>query len=198
MASTNIPGFYYDRVKKKYFKIQPNHIAPTGSAYSRDSVKKDAEDILEAKERAAFEWLERKQIMQRSKVLTHPLGGRLTLEQETGLQYDSIRRMNEAWVYGIQDRTTLTHHGGHDIGQFVYDEATGSFIFASVVNPIDIGRPIMFVFHPSFPELEPTLWSSSSHKAYNTWLIDMQLRFSCRSYHGSGRLPSDFGLRDGF
>lgn len=181
MATTNIPGFYYDKVKKKYFKIQPNHIAPTGSAYSRDSVKKDAEDILEAQERAAFEWLERKQIMQRSKVLTHPFGGRLALGRETGLQYDSTRRMIEAWAYGIQDRVTLTHRGGHDIGQFVYDEATGNFIFASVVDPIDTGCPIMFVFHPIFPELETTLWSSSSYKAYNIWLIGMQLRFSCRS-----------------
>ncbi|KAL2041738.1 hypothetical protein N7G274_005522 [Stereocaulon virgatum] len=143
MASTNIPGFYYDRVKRKYFKIQPNHIAPTGSAYSTDSVKKDAEDILEAKERAKFEQLERKQIMQRSKVLSYPLGGRLALERETGLQYDSIRRMNEAWVYGIQDRIVLTHNSGHDMGPFVYDKATGGFIFASVLGPIDTGHPII-------------------------------------------------------
>src|ERR1700677_1818788 len=34
----NIPGFFFDPVKKKYFKIQKNHVAPPESPYSREAV----------------------------------------------------------------------------------------------------------------------------------------------------------------
>ena len=34
----DIPGFFYDPVKKKYFKIQKNHLAPRGSEYSHEAV----------------------------------------------------------------------------------------------------------------------------------------------------------------
>ena len=39
----NMPGFYFDQAKGKYFQIQPNHIAPKGSKYSEQSVKKEKE-----------------------------------------------------------------------------------------------------------------------------------------------------------
>ena len=41
----DIPGFYYDVEKKKYFKMQPNHIAPQGSKYSKESVQREAENL---------------------------------------------------------------------------------------------------------------------------------------------------------
>lgn len=34
-----LPGFYFDEEKKKYFKIQPNHIAPSNAKYSSSNVK---------------------------------------------------------------------------------------------------------------------------------------------------------------
>jgi hypothetical protein len=36
----DIPGFYYDPEKKKYFKIQANHKSTPGSQYSKDAVKR--------------------------------------------------------------------------------------------------------------------------------------------------------------
>ncbi|GAB7354036.1 hypothetical protein MBLNU459_g4619t1 [Dothideomycetes sp. NU459] len=43
MDGREIPGFYYDPDKKKYFQIQANHVAPQGSKYSRDNVKREHE-----------------------------------------------------------------------------------------------------------------------------------------------------------
>ncbi|POR38076.1 Plasma membrane ATPase, partial [Tolypocladium paradoxum] len=40
-----IPGYYYDEAKKKYFKIEKSHTAPSSASWSSDSVKKrKAED----------------------------------------------------------------------------------------------------------------------------------------------------------
>ena len=36
----NIPGYYFDPAKGKYFKIEPTHIAPKGSQYSQQAIKK--------------------------------------------------------------------------------------------------------------------------------------------------------------
>ena len=40
MNGRDIPGYYFDAEKNKYFKIQPNHTAPVGSPYRRENVKK--------------------------------------------------------------------------------------------------------------------------------------------------------------
>lgn len=39
MAS-QLPGFYFDENKRKYFKILPNHQAPQGAKYSKEAIKK--------------------------------------------------------------------------------------------------------------------------------------------------------------
>jgi len=41
-AHRDIPGFYFDEVKGKYFRIQPNHNAPQGALYSRGAVNHEA------------------------------------------------------------------------------------------------------------------------------------------------------------
>jgi len=41
-----IPGFYFDEQKHKYYKIQPNHIAPKDSKYSREAVDIEKEATL--------------------------------------------------------------------------------------------------------------------------------------------------------
>ncbi|KAH7133379.1 hypothetical protein B0J13DRAFT_100462 [Dactylonectria estremocensis] len=50
-----IPGYYFDPEKKKYFKIQKSHAAPTDAAYSSDAVKRrrvNDRTVLAAKKRA--------------------------------------------------------------------------------------------------------------------------------------------------
>jgi len=44
MPAAAIPGFYYDEAKKKYFKILPNHVAPTGAKYSVEAAKREEEE----------------------------------------------------------------------------------------------------------------------------------------------------------
>lgn len=39
MAS-HLEGFFFDKEKKKYFKILPQHQAPKGVKYSKEAVKK--------------------------------------------------------------------------------------------------------------------------------------------------------------
>lgn len=41
-----IPGFYFDEEKQKYFKIQPNHVAPKGSRYAKDAISIEKEASL--------------------------------------------------------------------------------------------------------------------------------------------------------
>ncbi|KAJ9192478.1 hypothetical protein DTO027B5_5498 [Paecilomyces variotii] len=71
----DIPGFYYDAEKNKYFKIQANHVAPSGSQYSERAIKqrrldekKRKKDIFRAR-RVATERIKR------SSSLGHPLIG---------------------------------------------------------------------------------------------------------------------------
>lgn len=42
-AAKEIPGFYYDEMRGKYFKIQPNHAATSGSKYTQSSVRRERE-----------------------------------------------------------------------------------------------------------------------------------------------------------
>ena len=44
MPAPELPGFYYDEAKRKYFKIQANHLAPDSSKYSQRSVQREAEE----------------------------------------------------------------------------------------------------------------------------------------------------------
>lgn len=36
----NLEGFYYDKEKRKYFKILPQHQTPKGVKYSKEAMKK--------------------------------------------------------------------------------------------------------------------------------------------------------------
>ena len=37
----DIPGFWYDEERGKYFKIFPNNVAPKGAKYSKEGVEKE-------------------------------------------------------------------------------------------------------------------------------------------------------------
>lgn len=52
MPAREIPGFYFDEERNKYFRIQPDHRAPEGSAHSRSAIKakKEATEIEQVKQ----------------------------------------------------------------------------------------------------------------------------------------------------
>ncbi|KAL2013391.1 hypothetical protein VTN00DRAFT_916 [Thermoascus crustaceus] len=83
-----IPGFYYDPEKKKYFKIQANHVAPPGYQYSEGAIK---EKKLEEKRRKHKSHHSRRiatERIRRAITLEHPLIG---VQRELGWQRASSR-----------------------------------------------------------------------------------------------------------
>lgn len=81
-----IPGYYYDSEKQKYFKIQANHAAPTGAKYAKSSVKQEERkakkrkvEDLELKKRL-------KQTVRRPRLLQNPVITGAALNRELGLQ----------------------------------------------------------------------------------------------------------------
>ncbi|KAJ5493390.1 hypothetical protein N7539_002136 [Penicillium diatomitis] len=130
--NVEIPGFYYDPEKKKYFKIQANHVAPPGAQYSKESVKRKrnehqaslagfqprspmakyavlAANILQEQEKRAKvnQRLERETVRKPS-LLHHPL---MAVERELGSRWSSTAVMKErqARVYVSQLKRRKLH-----------------------------------------------------------------------------------------
>lgn len=68
-----VPGYYFDAEKNRYFKIQANHIAPSGSKYSRGAV--NAEKVIEKRQHheEALRRSKEAATVTRSAMLYHPL-----------------------------------------------------------------------------------------------------------------------------
>ncbi|KAJ5925595.1 hypothetical protein N7454_008234 [Penicillium verhagenii] len=68
-----IPGFYYDPEKKKYFQIQKNHVASgsSGSSYSNDAIKKKEQDKKKKKDRAQLDNRIKKERVQKAGFYNH-------------------------------------------------------------------------------------------------------------------------------
>ncbi|KAJ5239415.1 hypothetical protein N7468_004034 [Penicillium chermesinum] len=99
--SSQIPGFYFDPEKKKYFKIQPNHIAPAGASYSRESVKRRRLEQKEKQKKAAFDQRIARERVRKNGFLHHPLIG---ADREVGSQPTSrnLRQEQYARIYVSQ------------------------------------------------------------------------------------------------
>lgn len=92
MEPPNLPGFYYDPEKKKYFKIQKNHHALPGSKYSQDAVNKQ-EMLSKKRKRDGIEKAQREaQTLKRSPMLINSASWTLTREVQ-GLRSDSNARV---------------------------------------------------------------------------------------------------------
>lgn len=128
-----LPGFYYDAERKKYFKIQANHVAAHGSAskYSKAAVKKEAEEQREQKRRKLFGQRERKMRVKRSRVLESPLCGGCGVTRELGVTRFESGTIMTAWAQGLQ-RKEVSHFRHQDgaSGTFVFDTAIGVLTYA--------------------------------------------------------------------
>lgn len=74
MDGREIPGFYYDAAKKKYFKIQPNHLASTASQYSRQNVSKARKEAAQVEVENRRKYAESVQRVRRSALVTSQSG----------------------------------------------------------------------------------------------------------------------------
>ena len=128
MPPTELPGYHYDVAKKKYFKIQENHLASPSLQYSKEALKKEAEFALALKCKQDRERLEREQTMQQSRVLGHSLLGR-----EIGCRKNGAAVRWDAWAKNLERREALRIETDYhqDISHFVFDELTGSFVCAT-------------------------------------------------------------------
>ncbi|MCJ1304299.1 hypothetical protein MMC08_007111 [Hypocenomyce scalaris] len=98
-----IPGFYYDEEKKKYFKILPNHVAPQGVKYSKEGLRKEMEMEKKRKRTAEFSQRQRQTRIQRSSIMKHPLGAAAALIRETGDGMQSRSDIqSQVWTAGLE------------------------------------------------------------------------------------------------
>ncbi|THX86956.1 hypothetical protein D6D04_01110 [Aureobasidium pullulans] len=84
MAQREIPGFYYDAEKGKYFQVQANHIAPQGAKYSHENVRKEKEQSRKRKRSAALKQKREMQTVRRSRVLDSASAAGIGLWREQG------------------------------------------------------------------------------------------------------------------
>lgn len=135
MNGREIPGYYYDPTKQKYFKIQAHHQVPTGSKYSRSTVTHvRAEEEQERK--ASADAAERKKShVQRSHVLQHAGVAGVGLERETAQRVRSRRATFDvkAKAYGggmeVEWERNWERLVGKDvISTFAYDDVTGDIM----------------------------------------------------------------------
>ncbi|KAL4979405.1 hypothetical protein BDW66DRAFT_102319 [Aspergillus desertorum] len=68
-----IPGFYYDSERKKYFAIQANHKSAPGSQYTQDAVKRRRADQEKRQRKARLVQRYEKEKIKRAACLQHPL-----------------------------------------------------------------------------------------------------------------------------
>ncbi len=136
-----LPGFYYDAEKKKYFKIQPNHVAAHGSAskYTEAAVTNEAEEQRERKRRKVFEERERETRVGRSRVLESPLSGGWGVTRELGRRRFAsgadVMMMMRVWAQGLRGEEVATFRGGDGgEGMFVLDKDVGILTYAETLG----------------------------------------------------------------
>ena len=99
----DLPGFYYDASKRKYFKIQANHIAPE-SKYSRQAVAAERKHRNEVTQTQQRHEEVSKGRLRRASYLRHPVLG-LPFQRSLGdLKLSSSSIIKRQWASSLQDR----------------------------------------------------------------------------------------------
>lgn len=136
MNGRDIPGFYYDPDKKKYFKIQSSHLVPSGAKYSRSSVTQVKASEQREIKRAAEATVRKETTVQRSKVLQHATTAGVGLQREIssrlGMRKRGIAEARSA-AYALEmelewERNWVRLTGKDVISTFAYDSVTGDII----------------------------------------------------------------------
>lgn len=129
MPIPSIPGYHWDETRKKYFKIQPNHIAAPNSRYSEQSIKKEAEGQAILKKQKLHHERELQTRIAQPRLRDHLLGGSAGLGRELGHDYDGRTSAGiAAWAQGLESTTMLCTKELPT--RFAYDDATGCFVVA--------------------------------------------------------------------
>ncbi|KAF2216278.1 hypothetical protein CERZMDRAFT_104681 [Cercospora zeae-maydis SCOH1-5] len=139
MNRGNIPGFYFDEEKKKYFKITSDHAAPIGAKHSKANVKREKQEKRALKKQRFEERVIRKQTVNQAKSLTSALL-KTTLQRElghrTGRYLSAVR--DEAVINGLEHSPLIPRIKGFNSHPLVRDALympdRASMLFATVQN----------------------------------------------------------------
>ena len=153
MASNNIPGYYYDESKQKYFKIIPNHLATLGSPHSQAAVQKAAQAQIARKRLDLFEAKELEQRTQKSRILRHPLLGHAGLARESSSSVNVSLANTHSWAQGLERTKCMeSMHIGRtwteSCALFAYDKATGIFVVGSSIER-DVAATWLVLAYPT-------------------------------------------------
>ncbi|KAJ9617024.1 hypothetical protein H2200_000745 [Cladophialophora chaetospira] len=149
----SLPGYYFDPEKNRYFKIQANHVAPTGAKYSRQAVK--AEKVIKKVQRRD-ESVQRSKVattVTRSKLLQHPL---LSFDRRLGEIRSSLTsHVAEYYAASLCSRDALTSaetYPGMGLfptsDYFAVDHDSGTlFSVLRRIRMTQTGGPRLLAFH---------------------------------------------------
>lgn len=139
MNRGNIPGFYFDEEKKKYFKITADHVAPVDAKHSKANVKREKQEKRALKKQRFEERVIRKQTVNQAKSLTSGLF-KTTLQRELGHRttgYLSGVR-DEALVDGLEHKPLIPRIKGFNsypvVRDATYAADQSNMLFATTQN----------------------------------------------------------------
>ncbi|KAI9883848.1 MAG: plasma membrane H+-ATPase [Watsoniomyces obsoletus] len=126
-----IPGFYYDEEKKKYFKILRNHLAPPDAPYSRESIKQKARETKRQKKTERHN--PPSTPIRPSPILHHPLGGAIGLLRETVPQtpHELLVTRSRAYAACLTNGSRITLDPCVEITALACDPLTGAIYLGS-------------------------------------------------------------------
>ena len=122
MNRGNIPGYYFDEEKKKYFKIQPNHVAPQGAKYTKSNVKREHHVAKKQRVAQRQQNVRRRQTVQRSAVLNAPTTGGIGLLREMGVSStnEMVSTRDTMFVSQLNSSSTTVHGPPSNNGTTVF------------------------------------------------------------------------------
>ncbi|KAH8691129.1 hypothetical protein BGW36DRAFT_387733 [Talaromyces proteolyticus] len=194
MSGREIPGFYWDTEKRKYFRIQANHVAPTGSKYSKEAVTQQKYDVEQQRRRANIERRIQKERVKRSRSLRHTINGITTevCDKPTpGFVLRSYR--GEIFASQLQPRQLCNFNDivqGGTVADFTRHEETGALILG-----IDRGNSCTILVCPPSSKKQETYVYNPSKDAAQIYLGDWRLASLslCASGHFLGIMNSTGG-----
>lgn len=101
-----IPGFYFDEEKKKYFKIQANHLVPQGAKYSKGKVQQENRKSKKRKLEDRKQAIRHQHTVKRNPILHNPIVGGIGLSREHGTYStsESLGQSDAAFVSQLRPR----------------------------------------------------------------------------------------------
>ncbi|KAF2397129.1 hypothetical protein EJ06DRAFT_533322 [Trichodelitschia bisporula] len=137
MERRQIPGFYYDESRNKYFKITADHLATSSDVYTRSFVEKTAEDKKRS-EHEARRKRARLQLVTRSKVLKNPFAAEAGLLREihVSARIDCVHTWGKACARGFRKEYDFVYprrspsRRAPQVDCIEYDTATDNLIMA--------------------------------------------------------------------